>query len=498
MIDINKVRNLLVQYFGPGHINKLIDENNDSIIPPVGSKEKTYYFSVPGMDDVIQIRNLLRENRDAASFRQMTIKLNQYEAMAAVLEREAYRWRIYFYPISEIVLYRRYRHIALRIEIKESQTHKQYYLNADEGTELYGFFRKYPYDYDYEYSDGESYNKMNYSLNKLCWNSKQFRGFAASFIELCAETNHENFWRDVARTIREQGLFFSPLDYSRIRNCHTIKEYLLELSPLFEEYGTMTHTNLNTLSDLNFDYLIARALPTIARSNWKDLIQLKPTYEKLCMIYPEDQVFEHGIRMSSIIGWYYSSRLGRNFEDGGYVQQFAADYYSQCVSAEIPCRITISSLKSLRNEHDDVMRFLAQKKMEQEDLQPLVREGSQFDLLETYISMFPEEYGKLEWVKDNKRLFEVGNRMKNCVYTRRSLCIRDDAAILQWHRSETEEYTIQVEREKTQTKKFFIREMKGIGNGYPIPDAFEIIEKHFVDPLNKSVMKNREYLEFDF
>ena len=283
-------------------------------------------------------------------------------------------------------------------------------------------------------------------------------------------------FRDVAKTIENDGFFLPPLDYDQIKQCRVPGDFI-------EQAGAeKLDINYNKL-DINAGYYLSCLA---GQFDEQEGIRLRD--------YPKDRVLSL-IQLKDLYEGPNAERfLAMHYSQGTYeaetweIRQEVTDYLQMCMDLEVKPQICASYDAFIR-KHDELVESYRERQMEDEINKPLVPENSQFKELD---ELFKQEgMENYEWITTGRRLYEEGKKQHNCVFTYRDSIRKDLCAIFHLDRN-NESYTIQINKDKR--GKFYVEDMRGRFNHACKEGDFAYLNR-FLQKANRTGTEEDDYLE---
>lgn len=326
---------------------------------------------------------------------------------------------------------------------------------------------------------GDKKLQFNWWLNKCLRDNETIRTIIIALLQKLGEQTP--IFRDVARTIENDGFFFPLLDYDAIAQCHTPTE-------LLEKTGVpKLEVNYNKL-DINIGYYLSCLEGQFDENNG---IQLRdyPKERLLAFIQPKD-LYE-GPSAERFLTSHYCFDA-EPFEPWR-LRQEVVDYLQMCIDQDVKPQI-LPSYDAFVRKHDEMTGGYKKNRMDLEIKKPLVVEHSQFEPVDTAFRGYGME--NYEWITTGDRLYEEGERQHNCVFTYRASIRKDLCAIFHLDRS-GESYTIRIDKDRK--GRFFVAEMRRRFNRPYKEEDFAYVNEYLyrvnqVSPEDRAFIRERDQL----
>lgn len=326
---------------------------------------------------------------------------------------------------------------------------------------------------------GDKKLQFNWWLNKCLRDNETIRVILVALLQRAG--SQKPIFRDVARTIENDGFFFPPLDYDAIAQCHTPVD-------LIEKTGVpKLEVNYNKL-DINIGYYLSCLEGQFDENNG---IQLRdyPKERLLAFIQPKDLYEGPSAERFLTRHYYYDADPFEAWQ----IRQEVVDYLQMCIDQDVKPQILPSYDAFVRN-HDEMAGGYKKNRMDSEIRKPLVVEHSQFETVDTAFRGYGME--NYEWITTGERLYEEGERQHNCVFTYRASIRKDLCAIFHLDRN-GESYTIRIDKDRN--GRFFVAEMRRRFNRpYKEEDLAYVNEYLYrvnrVSPEDRAFIRERDQL----
>ena len=440
-MNSKEIKQILEKIYGPPKQSMAIDEEAKVAEDTEENVKELYYYVYPDTDKVRNVRDALTaglEGNGGKWIADLTqtypknsggnLSENRIPQCAKYYENRV-GWSLTFHSITGVRYHKsRGKRIVAKLMLSGRQAA---FLHETGQDSFFGYWDEGYYRYNAKRQTTEGFC---YWINKNLVIDPLFRKFSAEFFTYMGEHSEHHILKDIGRTIDKFGFFLPPMRYQEIIQYRTPKEFVMSMLPDADRLGI----NLDAL-DLNTAYVIARLAPIVRPIDWKYLKTLDENVIRKS--FTLNGIFD-GVKSSDLVAAYYWVKLCPYWTWSCDTVDTARDYARMCLECNAPIGLRYTE-GGLERAHDEMVRVMESRTLEDDLNTPLVTVPSRFDRLEHgLVELYPREF---ERIKDARRLLEEGQNQHNCVFSRRDLVREDRAAIFHWRFAE-EDYTIQFER----------------------------------------------------
>ncbi len=456
------IKELLTDVFGAAHPSLALGETR-------GRKDNSYFYKFPNLEAIADLLEHLQKTYPVNAYFPLNGLVHPlYDTRTKNTQRQVYvqfskrddHVSLRFYPLEGVRFHRSYgKHIIASIFPGKDSLLE---LLVDDDWIIWTRSKA-----------GDKKLQFNWWLNKCLRDNETIRVILVALLQWIG--TQKPIFRDVARTIDNDGFFFPPLDYDAIAECHTPKD-------LIEKAGVpKLKVNYNKL-DINIGYYLSCLDGQFDENNG---IQLRdyPKDRLLAFIQPKDLYEGPNVERFLTRHYYFDADAFEPWR----IRQEVVDYLQMCIDQDVKPQI-LPTYDAFVRKHDEMTGRYKKNRMDSEIKKPLVVEHSQFETVDTAFKGYGME--NYEWIITGERLYEEGERQHNCVFTYRASIRKDLCAIFHLDRN-GESYTIRIDKDRK--GRFFIAEMRGRFNR-PYKEEDLAYVNEYLYRVNRVSPEDRTYL----